>query len=81
MLVSGGIPGNRTAAVTPRGRRNSTSTQAPSRRQLLVMGPRGVGYLRQFWPRFRRSGTLDKELSLALMRSATAEEVGGLLQL
>ena len=45
------------------------------------MGPRGVGHLRQFWPRFRRSGALDKELSLALMRAATAEEVCGLLQL
>jgi tRNA-dihydrouridine synthase B len=45
------------------------------------MGVRGVGHLRQFWPRFRRSGTLDKELSLALMRAATAEEVRGLLDL
>lgn len=33
-------------------------------------GERGVGYLRQFWPRFRRSGTLSREQSDVLMRAA-----------
>jgi nifR3 family TIM-barrel protein len=43
------------------------------------MGSRGVGHLRQFWPRFRRSGALDKGLSLELMRAATETEVRDLL--
>jgi tRNA-dihydrouridine synthase B len=45
------------------------------------MGARGVGHLRQFWPRFRRSGTIDRELSVALMRAATGDELRGLLDL
>ena len=45
------------------------------------MGARGVGHLRQFWPRFRRSGTIDRELSLALMRAASGDEVRALLDL
>ena len=48
---------------------------------LADMGPRGVGHLRQFWPRFRRSGTIAKELSLALMRAATEAELRALLGL
>jgi len=31
------------------------------------MGARSVGYLRQFWPRYRRSGVLDKEQAHELM--------------
>jgi tRNA-dihydrouridine synthase B len=45
------------------------------------MGPRAVGHLRQFWPRFRRSGTIDRPLSLELMRAATVEQLGSLLGL
>jgi nifR3 family TIM-barrel protein len=43
------------------------------------MGPRAVGYLRQFWPRFRRGGALDKGLALALMRAPDEAEVRALL--
>ena len=46
---------------------------------LADMGPRAVGHLRQFWPRFRRSGTIDKPLSLALMRVTTEGELRSLL--
>jgi tRNA-dihydrouridine synthase B len=45
------------------------------------MGARGVGHLRQFWPRFRRSGTIAKGASLELMRAATEEEVRRLLSI
>jgi tRNA-dihydrouridine synthase len=31
------------------------------------LGPRAVGHLRQFWPRFRRSGTIDRECARGLM--------------
>ena len=31
------------------------------------LGPRAVGYLRRFWPRFRRSGTLDAAGAARLM--------------
>ena len=33
------------------------------------LGPRAVGYLRRFWPRFRRSGVLDAEQVAGLMRA------------
>ena len=46
---------------------------------VAVMGPRAVGYLRQFWPRFRRSGTIDKGRSLELMRVADLEQLERLL--
>jgi nifR3 family TIM-barrel protein len=43
------------------------------------MGPRSVGYLRQFWPRYRRAGVFDKEASHALMLAADAAAVRALL--
>jgi nifR3 family TIM-barrel protein len=43
------------------------------------MGPRAVGYLRQFWPRFRRGGAMDKDLALALMRAPGEADVRALL--
>lgn len=41
---------------------------------LDALGTRAVGHLRQFWPRFRRHGALDKALSLELMQAG--EEAG-----
>ncbi len=43
------------------------------------MGARSVGYLRQFWPRYRRAGVLDKELAHALMLAPDAAAVRELL--
>jgi tRNA-dihydrouridine synthase len=43
------------------------------------MGARSVGYLRQFWPRYRRAGALDRELAQALMHAADAAAVRELL--
>ena len=53
------------------GRRRAARGGAPLRRRRArrSMGPRGVGYLRQFWPRFRRSGALDRPLAQALMQA------------
>lgn len=45
----------------------------------LAMGPRAVGHLRQFWPRFRRSQTISRELSGALMRAPDVATVHALL--
>jgi tRNA-dihydrouridine synthase len=45
------------------------------------LGPRAVGHLRQFWPKFRRHGALDKPLSLELMRARDEAEVRTLLGL
>ena len=42
------------------------------------MGPRAVGYLRRFWPRFRRSGALDAALAARLM---AARDVATILEL
>ena len=42
-------------------------------------GERAVGYLRQFWPRFRRSGALTKEQSLRLMGARTPADIAALL--
>ncbi len=47
---------------------------------LVEMGPRAVGHLRQFWPRFRRGGALDKELAGQLMRATGEAEVRALLR-
>ena len=48
---------------------------------MLQMGPRSVGYLRQFWPRYRRAGLFGKEFAHALMlapdRAAVHELLGG----
>ena len=46
---------------------------------LHTMGPRGVGYLRQFWPRYRRGGALDKPLAQALMQAPDIGIVRALL--
>jgi len=43
------------------------------------MGARAVGYLRQFWPRYRRAGVLDKELAHALMLAPDTSAVCELL--
>jgi tRNA-dihydrouridine synthase B len=43
------------------------------------MGPRSVGYLRQFWPRYRRAGVLEKECAHALMLAPDTAAVRGLL--
>jgi nifR3 family TIM-barrel protein len=45
------------------------------------MGPRAVGHLRQFWPRFRRGGALSKSLAQALMQARDATEIRALLGL
>jgi tRNA-dihydrouridine synthase len=46
---------------------------------LTDMGPRAVGHLRQFWPRFRRSGALDKALAGLLMEARSEAEIQALL--
>ncbi len=38
-------------------------------------GERAVGHLRQFWPSFRRSGTLTREQAAGLMAAASVVEV------
>jgi hypothetical protein len=43
------------------------------------MGARSVGYLRQFWPRYRRAGAMNKELAHALMLAPDAAAVRELL--
>ena len=48
---------------------------------LHEMEGRAVGFLRQFWQRFRRSGALDKDLAQALMRASDAATVRELLGL
>jgi tRNA-dihydrouridine synthase B len=46
---------------------------------MLQMGPRSVGYLRQFWPRYRRAGLFDKELAHSLMLAPDVAAVRELL--
>ncbi len=48
---------------------------------LHTMGSRAVGHLRQFWQRYRRSGTIDKALALALMRAPDVATLRSLLDL
>jgi nifR3 family TIM-barrel protein len=43
-------------------------------------GERAVGHLRQFWPRFRRSDTIDKPLALELMRASSVAAITTLLE-
>ena len=43
-------------------------------------GERAVGYLRRFWPRFRRSGTIDGRLVRELMQARSLDEVRDLLR-
>ena len=45
------------------------------------LGGRAVGHLRQFWPRFRRHGALEKPLALELMQARNEAEIGTLLGL
>ncbi len=48
---------------------------------LAERGGRAVGHLRQFWPRFRRHGAIDKALSVELMRACGEAELRTLLGL
>ena len=48
---------------------------------LEELGGRAVGHLRQFWPKFRRHGAIEKPLALQLMRAADAGQVRSLLGL
>lgn len=43
-------------------------------------GERSVGYLRQLWPRFRRSGTLTRSQAESLMRASTVTDLDILLR-
>jgi nifR3 family TIM-barrel protein len=45
------------------------------------VGGRAVGHLRQFWPKFRRHGALEKPLSLELMRARDEASLRALLGL
>jgi tRNA-dihydrouridine synthase len=45
------------------------------------LGGRAVGHLRQFWPKFRRHGALDKPLSLELMHARDEAALRALLGL
>ena len=44
------------------------------------LGPRAVGYLRRFWPKFRRSGTLAPALAAQLMAAADLAAIGRLVR-
>lgn len=44
-----------------------------------AMGPRAVGYLRQFWSRFRSSGTIDRGTARELMHASDTTAVQALL--
>ena len=46
---------------------------------MAARGERAIGYLRQFWPRFRRAGALDRDMRARLMAARTASELSGLL--
>jgi tRNA-dihydrouridine synthase B len=48
---------------------------------MVEMGARAVGHLRQFWPRFRRSGTITGVLARQLMEARSSGEVAALLGL
>ena len=48
---------------------------------LAELGGRAVGHLRQFWPKFRRHGAIDKPLSLELMQARDEAEIRALLGL
>jgi tRNA-dihydrouridine synthase B len=43
------------------------------------LGPRVIGYLRRFWPRFRRSGALTPELTARLMAAVDVATVSALV--
>jgi tRNA-dihydrouridine synthase B len=44
------------------------------------LGPRAVGYLRRFWPRFRRSGVLTPALAARLMAAPDTATVSSLVR-
>ena len=46
---------------------------------LAGLGARAVGHLRQFWPKFRRHGAIDKPLSLELMQARDEARIRVLL--
>jgi len=46
---------------------------------LADLGARAVGHLRQFWPKFRRHGAIDKPLSLELMQARDEARIRVLL--
>jgi tRNA-dihydrouridine synthase len=48
---------------------------------IAEMGDRAVGHLRQFWPRFRRHGALEKAASLELMQARDTQTIRALLSL
>ena len=48
---------------------------------IAELGGRAVGHLRQFWPKFRRHGAIDKPLSVRLMQAREEAEIGALLGL
>ncbi len=48
---------------------------------LAALGERAVGHLRQFWPKFRRHGALEKPLSLELMQARDTATIRTILSL
>ena len=44
------------------------------------LGPRAVGYLRRFWPRFRRSGVLDAAQAARLMAATDVATIVSLVR-
>ena len=45
------------------------------------IGARSVGHLRQFWPKFRRHGAIEKQFSVQLMQARGEAEIAALLGL
>lgn len=45
------------------------------------LGDRAVGHLRQFWPKFRRHGALDRPVSLQLMQARDEDTIRSLLHI
>ncbi|MEZ5125190.1 MAG: tRNA-dihydrouridine synthase family protein [Thermoleophilia bacterium] len=63
------------ASQAPSASQRASEVRLFAEEVMQALGERAVGHLRQFWPRFRRSGCLSKEVSLALMR---ANDIAGL---
>ena len=68
-------------AAEPAAAEKSAEVRRFATEALADLGVRAVGHLRQFWPKFRRHGALDKPLSLELMRARTESEIRALLGL
>ena len=68
-------------AAEPAAAEKSVEVRRFATEALADLGARAVGHLRQFWPKFRRHGALDKPLSLELMRARTESEIRALLGL